>query len=126
MARFGLLMASDGKWNGNTIMTSSTYFTQMLSSSQALNPGYGYLWWLNGQSSFVLPGTTGQSFPGSLMPNAPLDLKAALGFADKKIYVVKSRDLVVIRHGAASNAPISQALSNFDNEIWRRMMEAIN
>jgi CubicO group peptidase (beta-lactamase class C family) len=126
MARFGLLMASDGKWNGNTIMTSSTYFTQMLSSSQTLNPGYGYLWWLNGQSSFVLPGTTGQSFPGSLMPNAPLDLKAALGFADKKIYVVKSRDLVVIRHGAASNAPISQALSNFDNEIWRRMMEAIN
>lgn len=126
MSRFGLLMASDGKWNGNTIMTSSTYFTQMLSSSQTLNPGYGYLWWLNGQSSFILPGTIGQSFPGSLMPNAPLDLKAALGFADKKIYVVKSRDLVVIRHGSASNAPVSQALSNFDNEIWRRLMEAIN
>jgi CubicO group peptidase (beta-lactamase class C family) len=126
MARFGLMMLADGKWNGVPVMNSNSYFTEMLSASQSLNPSYGYLWWLNGQSSFILPGTTGQSFPGNLMPNAPLDLKAALGFADKKIYVVKSRDLVVIRHGQASNAPITQALSNFDNEIWRRMMETIN
>ena len=126
MARFGLLMLSDGKWNGNTLMNSSSYFTEMMSSSQNLNPAYGYLWWLNGQSSFVLPGSFGQSFPGALVPNAPSDLKAALGFADKKIYVVKSRDLVVIRHGAASNAPVSQALSSFDNEIWRRMMVVLN
>ena len=119
-------MLSEGKWNGSNVMNSNAYFNEMLSASQSMNPSYGYLWWLNGQSSFILPGTTGQSFTGNLLPNAPLDLKAALGFADKKIYVVKSRDLVVIRHGAASNAPITQALSNFDNEIWRRMMEVMN
>ncbi|MEX1201806.1 MAG: serine hydrolase [Ferruginibacter sp.] len=126
IARFGLLMLSDGKWNGNTLMNSNSYFTEMMSSSQNLNSAYGYLWWLNGQSSFVLPGSSGQSFQGALVPNAPSDMKAALGFADKKIYIVKSRHLVVIRHGAASNAPVSQALSSFDNEIWRRMMEVIN
>ena len=53
------------------------------------------------------------------------DLWAALGYGDKKIYVVKSEDLVVIRHGAPSNAPVTYALSNFDNELWKKLMAAV-
>jgi CubicO group peptidase (beta-lactamase class C family) len=125
MARFGLMILSGGKWNGSNIMNSAAYFQAMTNSSQNINPSYGYLWWLNGKSSFVLPGTSVQSFSGPLMPNAPFDLIAALGYGDKKIYVVKSKDLVVIRHGAPSNAPVTYALSNFDNEIWKRLMLAV-
>ncbi len=125
MARFGLMILSGGKWNGTTIMNSESYFQAMTNSTQTINPSYGYLWWLNGKSSFVLPGTSVQSFNGPLMANAPSDLIAALGYGDKKIYVVKSKDLVVIRHGAPSNAPVTYALSNFDNEIWSRLMLAI-
>jgi hypothetical protein len=95
----------------------------MLNSAQNLNPAYGYLWWLNGKSSYILP--TSEPFTGALMPNAPADLVAALGYGDKKIYVVKSKDLVVIRHGSPSNAPITYALSSFDNVIWKRLMLAI-
>ena len=125
MARFGLLISTDGKWNGNAIMNNANYFQNMIRPSQTLNPAYGYLWWLNGQSSFLSPGTTGEVFQGPLIPNAPSDLIAALGFGDKKIYVCKSKDLVVIRHGSPSNSPVSNALSNFDNEIWKRLMLVI-
>ncbi|RYY54939.1 MAG: class C beta-lactamase-related serine hydrolase [Chitinophagaceae bacterium] len=123
MARFGLMMLSGGKWNGAPVMTNAAYFQSMINSSQTLNPAYGYLWWLNGKSSFILP--TSESFNGPLMPNAPADLVTALGYGDKKIYVVKSMDLVVIRHGSPSNAPVTYALSNFDNEIWKLLMLAI-
>lgn len=125
MARFGLMILSDGKWNGMALMNNSTNFQSMLNSSQTLNPSYGYLWWLNGKSSFILPGTSGEVFSGAVIPSAPSDLVAALGYGDKKIYVVKSKDLVVIRHGAPSNAPVELALSSFDNEIWNRLMPAI-
>jgi len=124
MARFGLMILSDGKWDGTALMNDASYFEAMKSSSQALNPSYGYLWWLNGKSSYILPGT-GPSVSGPLMPDAPTDLIAALGYADKKIYVVKSKDLVVVRHGNASNAPVTQAASSFDNEIWKRLSLAI-
>ncbi|RYY58763.1 MAG: class C beta-lactamase-related serine hydrolase [Chitinophagaceae bacterium] len=123
MARFGLMILSEGQWNGVPLMSNTTYFQTMLNTTQNLNPSYGYLWWLNGKSSYVLP--TSVPVNGQLMPNAPADLVAALGAGDKKIYVVKSKDLVVIRHGSPSNAPVSQALSNFDNEIWKRLMLAI-
>ena len=55
MARFGLLIQNHGNWNGNQIMTDTNYFNQMISTSQSLNNSYGYLWWLNGKSSYRLP-----------------------------------------------------------------------
>ncbi len=128
MARFGLLIANNGIWNRDTILNNTAYLQTMLNSSQALNKSYGYLWWLNGKSSYVLPSSntaTAIVQNGSLMPDAPVDLVAALGANDKKIYVVKSKDLVVVRHGAQSNAASTQALSSFDNEIWKRLMLAI-
>lgn len=124
MARFGLLIISDGKWNGNTIMGNSSYFQSMLNSSQNLNPAYGYLWWLNGKSSYTEP-STNKVVSGALIPAAPADLVSALGANDKKIYVLKSKDVVIIRHGGTSNFPSTLAQSAFDNEIWTRMMLAI-
>ena len=124
MGRFGLMIISEGKWNGTALLNDANYFQSMTNSSQTLNPSYGYLWWLNGKTSYILPGTS-PSLPGPLFPDAPSDLIAALGYADKKIYVVKSKDLVVIRHGMASNAPVTLAASSFDNEIWKRLMLSV-
>jgi len=61
------------------------------------------------------------SIAGPLIPAAPADLIAALGKNDQKIYVAPSRGLVVIRQGASAGAG-RQALSSFDNELWRRIM----
>lgn len=44
-ARFGLLFARNGNWNGKQLI-STRWIEQMTQSSEA-NPSYGYLWWLN-------------------------------------------------------------------------------
>lgn len=98
MAKFGLLMLAKGNWNGNQIMTDTTYFNAMISPSQSINEAYGYLWWLNGQDSYRLPGTT-ITYPGKLIPNAPNDLYAAIGKNGQICIVVPSEDIVIIRMG---------------------------
>ena len=63
----------------------------------------------------MLPGSQGV-FPYSLIPNAPSDMICALGKNDQKIYVVPSKNMVVIRLGeSAYNA---DALSPYDTLIW--------
>ena len=124
MARFGLLILARGTWNGTPILRDTAYFRRMTTPSQALNQSYGYLWWLNGQSSYKLPGPQQTTFPGPLIPAAPADLIAALGKNDQKIYVVPSLGLVVVRQGnSAGNSLL--ALSSFDTELWRYLMAAI-
>ncbi|MDO7877096.1 serine hydrolase [Hymenobacter sp. ASUV-10] len=120
MARFGLFILARGTWNGTPILTDTAYFRAMTTPSQPLNPSYGYLWWLNGQPSYRLPGLQ-VSFPGPLTPSAPADMIAALGKNDQKIYVVPSLGLVVVRQGASAGAP-RLALSSFDTELWTRIM----
>ena len=88
----------------------------MTNSSQNYNLAYGYLYWLNGKSSFRLPNSEDE-FTGSLIPNAPADLYAGLGLNDQKLYMVPSLDLVIVRMGGASNEELLGP-SSFDNEIW--------
>lgn len=119
MARFGLLLLNKGYWGNQAILNSPAYFTSQVNSSQSLNPAYGYLTWLNGKPSYRLPNSQ-LVFPGSLFPNAPADLFAALGKNDQKIYVVPSRQLVIIRLGKSAGE-VKNALSGFDNELWGRL-----
>lgn len=82
MARFGLLVYADGKWESQQIIPEN-YLNDAINTSQNLNQSYGYMWWLNGKSSFRLPQSQVQ-FPGELIPNAPNDMYAALGKNDQK------------------------------------------
>ncbi|MBV6654858.1 MAG: beta-lactamase family protein, partial [Mameliella sp.] len=121
MARFGLFMLAEGVWNGNVIMADADYYNAMITPSQELNQSYGYLWWLNGQPSFMLPATQ-LVLNGSIISNAPEDMYAALGKNDQKIYVVPSQGLVIIRQG--NNAgPVAAAASSFDNQLWARLSD---
>ena len=120
MARFGLFILARGSWNGTQIVTDTAYFRRMTTPSQALNRSYGYLWWLNGQSSYKLPGAQ-VTLPGPLVPAAPTDMIAALGKNDQKIYVVPSLGLVVVRQGQSAGAS-RLAASSFDNELWTKIM----
>jgi CubicO group peptidase (beta-lactamase class C family) len=119
MARFGLLALENGIWDGDTILGNMNYIQQMTQPSQSINESYGYLWWLNGQNSHMLPGIQ-FTFPGYLVPNAPADMFMALGMNDQKIYVVPSSNMVVIRMGNAPSTPVPGP-SGFDNELWARL-----
>lgn len=119
MARFGLLMLNNGVWNTDTVMRDRNYFRDMINTSQSINLSYGYLWWLNGKASHMLP-TVQFVFNGSMIPAAPADMYAALGKNDQKLYVIPSQNMVVVRMGnAAGNVQL--AASSFDNELWTRI-----
>lgn len=123
MARFGLLMQNKGKWDGTTIVSES-YFNEMTNTSQDINKAYGYLWWLNGKESFLATSAQGE-IQGSLIPNAPDDMFAALGAQDQKIYVIPSKGLVIVRCGESSGTA-ELGLSSFDNELWGKINAVIN
>ncbi len=125
MARFGLLALNKGRWNNDQILNEA-FFNASISSSQNINPAYGYLWWLNGKTSFMVPG--GQTvYTGALVPAAPADMYAAMGAEDQRIYVVPSRKMVVVRMGnVADPSNPSFALSGFDNELWQKINAVIN
>lgn len=118
MARFGLLTLNKGKWENNTIL-NETYFNEGTNTSQNINLGYGYLWWLNGKSSYHLPQSQLQ-FSGSIIPSGPDDMLMALGKNDQKIYVIPSKKMVVIRMGEAADN-VNLALSDFDNVLWQKI-----
>ena len=120
MARFGLLMYNKGTWDNNIILNQN-YFNEATTTSQSINLGYGYLWWLNGKASYHLPQTQLQ-FNSSLIPTAPNDMFMALGKNDQKIYVIPSKKMVVIRMGDVANPENPTfALSGFDTELWTKI-----
>ena len=123
MARFGLLALNKGKWENNQIVPES-YMQNATTTSQNINLSYGYLWWLNGKSSYHLPQTQFQ-FSGSIIPTAPSDMYCALGKDDQKIYVIPSRKIVIIRMGDAADGS-NMALSDFDEVLWQKINAVIN
>ncbi len=129
MARFGLLLLNRGRWDGAAVLGDTAYLRAMTNSAAPANPSYGYLTWLNGKAQYRIPGPYAlPTLPGPIIPSAPADLVAALGKGDKKIYVVPSLELVVVRHGQEAdgnevNNPL--ALSGFDEQFWQRLRPAL-
>ena len=109
LARFGLMMLAQGSWAGNPVIKDVTYLQAATSSSQELNPYYGYLWWVNRNA-----------FTGAhrlQLDSAPIDLIAANGALSRHCYVVPSLGLVVTRLGEATG-------EGFAKEFWRLLMAA--
>ena len=124
MARFGLLNLNKGTWRDREILIDKNYFAEMTNTSQNLNKAYGYLWWLNGKTSFRAPGFETE-FTGKLIPNAPDDLIAGLGKNDQKLYVIPSQNLVIVRMGEDTGESLLGP-SSFDNTLWEKINLLIN
>jgi CubicO group peptidase (beta-lactamase class C family) len=98
MARFGLLVLNKGMWGQTPVLQDSAYFNDMITPSQSINESYGYLWWLNGYNSFMVPGSQ-FVFQGPLVPSAPNDAIFGLGANSQILTVVPSENIVVVRMG---------------------------
>lgn len=118
MAAFGQLVLQQGSWNGERII-SKEYLEKALKPSSPYNPAYGYLFWLNGMENGLTPGNN-QILEKNIIPNAPKDLVAALGFGDKKIYIIPSMNMVIARSGGAATDK-KYAFTTFDNELWEQL-----
>jgi len=120
MARFGSLVLNKGNWNNQIILQNKDYFESMVNTSQNINISYGYLWWLNGKESSMLPGSQ-IMFPRQLFLNAPSDMYSAMGKNGQIINIVPSQNIVMVRMGNQSgNDLISVA---YNDNIWKLFNE---
>ncbi|MEB2785055.1 serine hydrolase domain-containing protein [Algoriphagus persicinus] len=120
-ARFGLLLLANGNWNGSQVW-SGDFFDKLSKSSQNLNRSYGYLTWLNGKSSYMVPRTQ-TIFPGMLVPNAPTDMYQAMGKNGQFLMVVPSEGLVIVRMGGSGDNTLVPFL--LIRDIWDRLKPII-
>ncbi|WP_073118061.1 serine hydrolase domain-containing protein [Wenyingzhuangia marina] len=82
-AKFGQLMLDNGKWNNEQIVTKK-WIDYIKTPNKTSLGEYGGHWWLN---------------QGNYMPNVPKDCFYADGFQGQRIFVIPSKDLVVVRFG---------------------------
>jgi CubicO group peptidase (beta-lactamase class C family) len=115
MAKLGQLVLDKGKASNGARVISEAQLAALFERSPT-NPAYGRLWWLNGSAFTLLPARVRTET--ALIPAAPADLVAALGAQDRKIYIVPSRGLIVVRTGQA--APDR----DFNQQVWLRLMKA--
>jgi len=100
MARFGLLFLRGGNWDGEQVI-SEEWVTESTTSSQELNPAYGYLWWLN---DLRPPSGDEDGPPRKLVPGAPDGMYAAMGLGGQYSAVFPSQGVVAGRL-APTNPP---------------------
>lgn len=84
-AKFGLLYLHKGNWNGEQIFNSDwvDYITRPTDNSDAK---YGAHFWINQSGTF---------------PDAPRDMYSANGFQGQYVFIIPSKDLVIVRTGMA-------------------------
>lgn len=122
MARFGLLIQNNCVWNNDTLLYDTAYINQMTSTSQNLNLSYGFLWWLNGKSSYMVP-TSQMVIPGSYAPAAPSDMFAGIGKNGQIVSISKSSGIVVIRMGKQTSG--GEVPTQLCNSIWEKLNAVI-
>ena len=116
MARFGLMLLAKGYWDNKNILGDTNYFNQSIATQNPENNSYGYLTWLNGKSSHMLPADR-TIYNGFACPNAPADAFFALGKNWQAINVVPSQNLVVVRMGEAPG-PEDLVSVPYNNKMW--------
>ncbi len=82
-AKFGLLYLHRGDWNGTRIFDES-WVDYIIKPTPSSNQRYGGHFWLNA---------------GGFHPDVPKDMYSANGYQGQRIYIVPSKDLVVVRFG---------------------------
>jgi CubicO group peptidase (beta-lactamase class C family) len=117
IARMGQLVLDGGVASDGTRVISKAQLDALFARTKT-NPSYGRLWWLNGADYSLAPGARAVRTDGQLIPAAPKDLVAAQGAQDRKLYIVPSRQLIVVRTGQA--APDR----DFNQQLWVRLMRA--
>lgn len=101
--RYGMLYEQEGVWNGKQILPVGwTKYT----ATPAENSGgvYGAQFWLHTSEEF---------------PDVPSDMYFADGFQGQRVFIVPSKNLVVVRFGLSSEGPV-----NF-NQLLKDIIESL-
>ena len=82
-AKFGLLYLNKGDWNGERIFSES-WVDYISKPTQNSNGTYGAHFWLNAEGKY---------------PDISRDLYSVNGFQGQRVFIIPSKDLVVVRTG---------------------------
>jgi len=115
-ARFGQIILDGGRAASGRRLVSEASFRAMFARSPT-NPGYGRLWWLNGSAYYIH--NPDRRVEGPIVPAAPTDLIAAWGANDRKLHIVPSLKLVVVRMGPPTPD------RDFEQQLWLRLGPAL-
>ncbi len=86
-AKFGLLYLNKGNWNGEQLFDAS--WVDYVSKPTLHSDGtYGGHFWLNANGKY---------------PDVPRDLYSANGYQGQRVFIIPSKDLVVVRTGLAED-----------------------
>lgn len=102
-AKFGILYLNKGEWNGAHLFDES--WVDYITKPTALSDGtYGAHFWLNAQGKF---------------PDVPRDMFSANGYQGQYVWIIPSKDLVVVRTGLAENPDfdVNRFLKDIVNSI---------
>ncbi len=108
-ARYGLLMANHGVWNGEQVLDAARV-DECWSYRPPAFLGYGLTWWLNRPNEGTYdPGVDHLPADGlgdgmQLASNAPADMAIAAGAGKQRLYVIRSLDVIVVRFGRNNTA----------------------
>ncbi|MDZ4376143.1 MAG: serine hydrolase [Phenylobacterium sp.] len=109
MARLGQLWLNGGRWEGRQLVDPD--YVRASITPSALNPDYGFLWWLN---------TTGR------LPQAPCGMHNASGAFGQYVFVVPEAKLVVATMGFADPPPGGlRTIPRMDAQIWALLGPAL-
>lgn len=82
-AKFGLLYLKQGNWNGEQLLDSA-WVDYVRAPTNTSNGRYGAQFWLNA---------------GGHYPDAPKDLYSCNGYQGQHVFIIPSKDLVIVRTG---------------------------
>jgi len=92
-AKFGLLYLHNGNWNGEQIINES-WVNYTATPTNDSNGEYGAHFWLNA---------------GGVYPNVPKDLFSCNGYQGQRVFIIPSKDIVIVRMGLTEDSDF-----NFD------------
>ena len=98
-AKFAYMYLRNGCWDGQEIL-SEDFHARALTPSTEMNRGYGYWWWLNGETP-TLDSVDFSERGDVLQPFAPDDAYLAIGLGNQVVEVIPSLDMVIVRMGVA-------------------------
>lgn len=86
-AKFGLLYLHNGNWNGQQILDKS-WIDYSVTPTNKSNGEYGAQFWLNA---------------GGIYPNVPKDLFSCNGYQGQHVFIIPSKELIIVRFGLTEN-----------------------
>lgn len=102
-AKFGLLYLHSGNWNGDRLFDQS-WVRFATTPAQGSGGRYGGHFWLNRNGYY---------------PDAPTDMYSANGFQGQRVFIIPSKDLVVVRMGLTEDP-------GFDfNRLLKDILESV-